>query len=111
MMPNEVEESAEYDNYIGQKNETEGPKDLSDFLGLEEDLTDDDSWRKHWRNMPEFENNANPSFKSVMFHFRTEEDYKEFQDLIGQKMTVKTKSAWHPKLLRDENTLKRWIEE
>jgi hypothetical protein len=41
--------------------------------------------------------------------FRTKEDYEEFQNLISQKMTLKTKSAWHPALDKTANSLSRWM--
>ena len=40
-----------------------------------------------------------------------EEDYEEFAKLINQNLSEKTKSIWHPKLDRDANSLRRWIEE
>jgi len=41
--------------------------------------------------------------------FRCEEDYREFQELIGQRMTIKTKSIWHPVLDKKANTLLRYV--
>ena len=35
-------------------------------------------------------------FKELIVRFETEEDYKNFQELLGQSLTVKTKSIWHP---------------
>jgi len=43
--------------------------------------------------------------------FRNQEDYEEFQKLIGQRMTAKTKSAWHPHLDVTANSLLRWMED
>ena len=40
-----------------------------------------------------------------------QEDYKEFAKIIGQTLTDKTKSIWHPKLDITKNSLMRWIEE
>lgn len=48
-----------------------------------------------WVGMPEFVQEKEP-YKELIVRFETEEDYKEFQQLINQKLTVKTKSIWHP---------------
>ena len=49
-----------------------------------------------WVGMPEFVQEKKKIFKELIVRFETEEDYKEFQTLINQKMTNKTKSIWHP---------------
>lgn len=106
-----VEESTKYENCV-------------DILGssvntLDEFLEDDENpevetndWRKHWVNMPSFQKSSDTGpWKTVYMHFRSEDDFKDFQKLIGQDMSLKTKSAWHPKLDREANSLMRWIEE
>ena len=58
-------------------------------------------WEQHWQNMPEFvQENADPH-QSIILHFRSEYDRKEFEKLIGQKFTYKTKSAWFPEYDRE----------
>jgi hypothetical protein len=49
-----------------------------------------------WDGMPEFVQEKKEPFKTLIVRFETESDYKEFSDLIAQKMTNKTKSIWHP---------------
>lgn len=73
-------------------------------------LKNEDEWKKHWVGMPEFEQEEKPPYKKIIINFRTKEDYEEFAKLIGQELTEKSKSIWHPKLEKDQNTLKRWIE-
>jgi hypothetical protein len=108
----EVMESEEYENFLGKQDSDSAPSTLQDFLPEEEvDNNVITEHRKHWKNMPAFDNPENPCHKRVIMSFRTEEDYLEFQQLIDQKMTVKTKSAWHPKLDKTANSLLRWIEE
>jgi hypothetical protein len=110
----EVEESGEYDNFIGKSNVSKG---VTGILGLEEETTvepvfeNPNSWKKHWKGMPEFDQDNNPPYKTIYLHFRDEEDYKEFAKLVEQNLSEKTKSIWYPKLDRDANSLKRWIEE
>ena len=49
-----------------------------------------------WVGMPEFSQEKKEPYKELIVRFETEEDYKEFQQLISQQLTVKTKSIWHP---------------
>lgn len=64
------------------------------FLGAHAsmDLFEDD----HWQGMPEFIQNKKEPYKTLIVRFDSESDYTDFQNLIGQKLTVKTKSIWHP---------------
>lgn len=115
-----VEESAAYDNFLNQTSEVKEDKNFSifDFMNIseeelqkleeEEGKESEREWKK--AGMPEFVQEDNPPYKKLIISFRTKEDYDEFAELIGQKLTEKTKSIWHPKLDRDENSLKRWIE-
>tara|TARA_B110000881_G_C18527253_1_gene490960 strand:+ start:353 stop:841 length:489 start_codon:yes stop_codon:yes gene_type:complete len=109
----EVEESAEYDNYLGDVDDSSLPTTLDGFMGegktginTEVDI---DGWRSHWKQMPAYTQEPNEPFKKVIMAFRTKEDYEEFQNLISQKMTLKTKSAWHPALDKTANSLSRWM--
>jgi len=61
--------------------------------------------------MPEFRQEDQKPFKTLYVHFRTEDDYKEFADVIGQILTKKTKSIWHPKNEITKNSLLRWVED
>lgn len=106
----EVEESTVYESCIGVKEVDYNNGSLSDFLGIE-DHDEEKEWQKHWIGMPEFEQKDNPSYKKLIVNFRNKDDYEEFAKLLDQNLTEKTKSIWYPKLNRDENSLKRWIEE
>lgn len=57
-----------------------------------------DLFDKHpdWVGMPEFVQEKKEPFKELIVRFETEEDYKDFAEVINQKLTVKTKSIWHP---------------
>ena len=109
-MKPEIEESTQYESLIGVKEDTFKQSTLSDFLGID-DADESREWEKHWIGMPEYTQEDNPPYKKLIVSFRCKEDYEEFSKLIDQNLTVKTKSIWHPKLNRDENSLRRWIEE
>ena len=108
-----VKESAEYDNFLGKKEETPRDPTLADFLGMEEEQN---LKEQLWVGMPEFEQKDNPPFKTIYVHFRNEQDFKEFVKKYKtfddeQTISNKTKSMWYPHLAKDENSLKRWFEE
>lgn len=49
-----------------------------------------------WIGMPEFEMKKVEPYSTITVRFRNEEDLSEFAKIIGQKLTDKTKSIWHP---------------
>ena len=105
-----IAETTEYESCLDVKEFEDGT--LSSFLGEEavKDI-DEKMWKKHWVGMPEFVQESNPPYKKIIVSFRNKEDYDEFSQMIGQNLTDKTKSIWHPKLDREANMLTRWIEE
>jgi hypothetical protein len=115
-----VEESAEYDNLLGVKSNPENePVSLLDFMGLDEEdkkkIVDstkkEPEWKKHWKGMPDYNQENNAPYRTIYVHFRNEEDYQDFAKKIGQDITSKTKSCWHPKLEIIKNSLMRWIQD
>jgi hypothetical protein len=58
-----------------------------------EDIFDD---YPEWVGMPEFVQEEKQPYKTLIIRFESESDYQDFAKLIGQKLTPKTKSIWHP---------------
>lgn len=56
-----------------------------------------------WVGMPEFIQEKQEPYKKLIIRFRNEPDYDDFAQKIGQNLTPKTKSIWHPKLERGLN--------
>jgi hypothetical protein len=54
-------------------------------------------WRKHWTDMPEFEQRNLMPWQSVKVHFRNLQDRQAFSRLVGQTITDLTPSVWFPK--------------
>lgn len=71
----------------------------------------DKTWEKEWQNMPEFVQEKQKPYAQIIIRFDNEENLQEFAKIIGQKLTNKTKSIWHPKLIRGLNADKRWVDE
>lgn len=109
----EVEESGEYENFVGNRDKTYEAPSLTEFLEGEEEDNEDvvREWQKHWKQMPEYNQDTNSPYKKLIVSFRTEEDYKEFGKIVGNEhISDKTKSIWYPKLLRTDFTLERYME-
>jgi hypothetical protein len=64
-----------------------------------------------WRGMPEFVQEKKEAYSKIIVRFDNEKDLQEFAKMIGQKLTNKTKSIWHPKLERGLNSKKRYKNE
>jgi hypothetical protein len=64
-----------------------------------------------WKGMPEFVQDKQEPYAKIIIRFRNQEDLDEFANLVGQKLTAKTKSMWHPFLERGINANKRYVDE
>lgn len=65
-------------------------------------------WQKEWQGMPEFVQESSKPFAMLTVRFANQQALDEFAALIGQKLTPKTKSIWHPQLQRGLHSAKRW---
>lgn len=62
---------------------------------LEQEDADPD---KLWEGMPEFEQDDLSPHRMLKVHFVSEEDAQAFSELIGQKLTDKTRYVWYPQV-------------
>lgn len=83
---------------------------LLDFLDSDEDRKGNFA-EEEWVNMPEFVQEKDEPYAKIIVRFENEQDLKEFGELIGQKVNVKTKSIWHPRLEHGKNAGLRWIDD
>lgn len=70
-----------------------------------------EKWQEHWVGMPEFNQEKQKPYSQIIVRFSSEEDLQEFAKIIGQKLTKKTKSIWHPQLIRGLNSTKKYHDE
>lgn len=63
------------------------------FLEVQQGETDA---KKEWEGMPEFEQEDKSGVRQITVHFESQSDVEEFARLIGQSLTEKTRSIWHP---------------
>ena len=66
-------------------------------------------WKEEWKGMPEFVQEKKEPYSKIIVRFETEEDLQEFASLIGQKLTSKTKSIWHPFKPHKNPVKKVWV--
>lgn len=83
------------------KNKTQVPL----FDDLEHPIFDE------WQDMPEFVQDHQEAFATLIVRFRNKEDLDEFAKMIGQTLTPLSKSTWHPPLPRGLNSKKRYVDE
>ena len=57
---------------------------------------------EEWLDMPEFNQEDLTPVRQIIVSFKNDEDVQEFANLVGQKLTDKTKSIWYPKQEIDE---------
>lgn len=64
-----------------------------------------------WVGMPEFVQNKQEPFSTLICRFETQQDLDDFAKLIGQKLTPKTKSIWFPFRSHWGASRGRWVSE
>ena len=64
-----------------------------------------------WDDMPEFVQEKQEPFSKIIVRFETKKDLEDFADLIGQKLTPKTKSIWYPFKSHWHGKTIRWVDE
>lgn len=69
-----------------------------------------DKWKEQWLGMPDFDQEDNPPHRTLTMKFKTEQDFKDFAERIGQDLSDETKSIWYPKLEITKNLLLRWVQ-
>jgi hypothetical protein len=71
----------------------------------------DESWREYWKGMPEFEQRDLTPLKQLTVSFETIKDMEEFAKLVGQTITLNTRSIWFPKADIGHLANKRYVDE
>ena len=85
--------------------------DLLDFMGdTPSKIETSNDPVVEWENMPEFVSEKVEPYAKVIVRFDNEQYLKEFSEMIGQKVNVKTKSIWHPQLDRGSNAGLRYVD-
>ena len=75
------------------------------------DVSELNKWQEEWQGMPEFVQEDMLPVQTIVVSFLTKEDVQQFANLIGQKLTYKTKSIWFPPKSRDVVNNKIYVDE
>lgn len=67
---------------------------LAELLASDRVVTDP---MAEWQGMPEFHQEDKTAFKSIIVHFDSHDNVKNFAELVAQTITDKTKFIWYPK--------------
>ena len=67
-------------------------------------------WQEHWKGMPEFVQEDLAPIKTIYVHFETKEDYDAFAKLVGQTLTMNTRSIWYPEAEIGRTFNKRYVD-
>lgn len=71
---------------------------VSELTKLLGEPTDENDPKKEWDGMPEFDQQDKTAFRTIPVHFKDAEAVQAFADLIGQKITDKTRFCWYPEI-------------
>lgn len=55
-------------------------------------------WDEDWQGMPEFIQEDLSAYKTILVHFKNQEDVDAFSKLINQRIKSKTKWIWYPQV-------------
>jgi hypothetical protein len=67
-------------------------------------------WHDYWKGMPEFVQEDLAPVKTIYVHFETRDDYLAFAKLVGQTLTMNTRSIWYPEAEIGRTFNKRYID-
>jgi len=67
-------------------------------------------WEREWQGLPEFLQNDKRPRRTLLMHFRNEEDVQLFAKLVGQKITPRTKFVWYPPMPKFSYAQLRYVE-
>lgn len=57
-------------------------------------------WEAEWQGMPEFQQGKREPYSAIVIRCATKEDLEDLAKRLGQKLTKRTKSIWHPPLYK-----------
>ena len=71
----------------------------------------DVSWKDHWVNLPEYEQERLLPHKMLVVYLDDDESVRSsLAEALEQRITSKTKSVWYPELQRGKHSHLRWVD-
>ena len=71
----------------------------------------EEEWRKEWVGMPEFIQDDLTPWKQIIVSFAGPADMAAFEELVGQTITLNTRSIWFPEAEIGQYVNKRYHHE
>lgn len=96
---------------LGMDLETLGFNDAEVAKLLADDIESADEIEAEWEGMPEFDQQEKKAFRTLPLHFKDQAAVDEFAELIGQKITEKTRFVWFPEIEIERYADKRYAAE
>ena len=91
------------------------PKQIIEHATFEDFTKDSEGWESlwesEWQQMPEYKQEDLTPYRMIYMFFKCEEDVKDFEQKIGQKIYPLSKSYWHPKAETRVAADKLWVDE
>lgn len=64
-----------------------------------------------WKGMPEFEHEDQTAFRTIYVHFKDQDAIDAFAELLGQKITERTRFLWYPEIEIETYADKHYVSE
>ena len=71
----------------------------------------ENAWEKEWKDMPEFIQENKQPVQKIIVSFESFEDVEKFAELVGYKLTKKSKSIWFPFRKNRDRTTRAYVDE
>lgn len=82
-----------------------------DAPALFDNLDEFSAWWDEWQGMPEFVCEDLTAYTQVIVNFENRAALEAFATLVGQKLTLKTRSIWYPEAEIGHLATKRYADE
>lgn len=83
---------------------------FNNLFEMDDEHKKENNAQEEWQGMPEFVQEKDEPYQKIIVRFESKEDVDEFARLIGQKISPKTTSIWHPKLEHGKHAGLRWVD-
>jgi hypothetical protein len=86
-------------------------QDMIEQLAIRQGLIEPQDPLDLWQGMPEFAQGDKTALQSIHVHFENKDAVDAFAELIGQKLTDRTRSIWYPEIKIERYADKRYSDE
>ena len=96
--------------YKKGRTKNHGKSQFKGSKGLKKATSRSDDWKQHWVDMPTYEQNQKLwEFHKIKVTCPTRDDYADLANTLRQRLTLKTKSIYHPSWSPAKLANRRWV--